>query len=66
MKFDAQDCILVSKKNLTPAIFDFRLKNPELAEMCHAGQFVHVLVPGKTLRRPISVCDVEGDVIRHG
>ena len=64
MKFDAQDCILVSKKNLTPAIFDFRLKNPELAEMCHAGQFVHVLVPGKTLRRPISVCDVEGDVIR--
>jgi len=64
MNFDAQDCILVSKKNLTPTIFDFRLKNAELAEMSKAGQFAHVLVPGKTLRRPISICDVEGDVIR--
>ncbi len=25
------------------------------------GQFVEVEIPGKYLRRPISVCDVEGD-----
>ena len=64
MKYDAQDCILVSKKQLTSTVYDFRLKNQHLAEITKPGQFVQVLVPGKTLRRPISVCDVEDDIIR--
>lgn len=64
MKFDVQDCTLVGKYRLTPTIYDFRLKNSQLAEITKPGQFTHVLIPGKTLRRPISVCDVEGDVIR--
>ncbi len=64
MKFDAQNCELVAKTQLTGTIFDFRLKNQALAEITKPGQFVQVLVPSKTLRRPISVCDVEGDTIR--
>lgn len=64
MKFDAQDCLIAEKKQLTQTIFDFRLKNAALAEMTKPGQFAHLLVPGKTLRRPISVCDVQGDMIR--
>ena len=64
MKFDAQDCELVFKKQLTDTIYDFRLKNKSLAEITKPGQFVQVLVPSKTLRRPISVCNVEGDTIR--
>ncbi len=64
MKFDAQDCILVGKYRIAPTIYDFRLKNPELASITAPGQFAHILIPGKTLRRPISVCDVEDDVIR--
>ena len=64
MKFDAQDCLLVSKRQLTPTIFFFFLKNADLAEITRPGQFAHLLVPGKTLRRPISVCDVQDDVIR--
>ena len=64
MRFDAQDCELVLKNQLTGTIFDFRLKNKSLAEITRAGQFVQVLVPSKTLRRPISVCDVDGDIIR--
>ena len=64
MKFDAQDCELVFKKQLTNTIYDFRLKNKSLAEITRPGQFVQVLVPSKTLRRPISVCDVEEDTIR--
>lgn len=64
MKFDAQDTILTAKYQLTPTIFDFRLQNAELASITRPGQFVHVLVPGKTLRRPISVCDIDGDNIR--
>ncbi len=64
LKYDAQNCELVYKKQLTPTIYDFRLKNKALAEITKPGQFVQVLVPGKTLRRPISVCDVENDTIR--
>lgn len=64
MKFDAQDCILVGKYQLTHTIYDFRLQNADLAEITQPGQFAHILVPGKTLRRPISICDVEGNVIR--
>ncbi len=64
MKYDAQDCLLVSKNRLTPTIYDFYLQNQTLASITRPGQFVQVLVPGKTLRRPISVCQVEGDLIR--
>lgn len=64
MRFDTQDFELVAKYQLTPTIYDFRLKNAELASITRPGQFVHILVPGKTLRRPISVCDVNDDIIR--
>ena len=64
MKYDAQDCLLTAEYKLTPTIFDFRLKNDELASITRPGQFVHILIPGKTLRRPISVCDVENGEIR--
>lgn len=64
MRYDAQDCILVSKAQLTSTVYDFRLKNQQLADITRPGQFVQVFVPGKTLRRPISVCDVVDDTIR--
>ncbi len=64
MKYDAQDCRLVDARQLTATIYDFRLENKTLAALTKPGQFVQVYVPGKTLRRPISVCDVEGDIIR--
>ena len=64
VKYDVQDCLLTAKYQLTPTIYDFRLKNEELAELTRPGQFVHILIPGKTLRRPISVCDVENGEIR--
>ena len=34
-----------------------------VSEFTAPGQFVNVLVPGLELRRPISVCDIEGNVI---
>lgn len=64
MNFDVFDCKLTEKYRLTPTIFDFRLKNKQLADITKAGQFVQVYVPSKTLRRPISVCDVSEDTIR--
>lgn len=42
-------------------------------EFTNPGQFVNIAIPGFTLRRPISVCDVEGrmitfvyDIVGHG
>lgn len=64
MKYDAQDCELVYKAQLTQTIYDFRLKNKALAEITRPGQFTQVAVTGKTLRRPISICDVTDDTIR--
>ncbi len=32
-------------------------------EFTAPGQFVNIAVPGFTLRRPISVCDIEGDAL---
>lgn len=63
-RYDSQPFELVEKKELAKGIFDFVLKNSELAKITKPGQFVHVAVPGKTLRRPISVCDVIDDCIR--
>ncbi len=64
MKYDAQDCELIYKNKLTPSIYDFRLKNAALAKISKPGQFAQVAVRGKTLRRPISICDIIVDTIR--
>lgn len=64
MKYDARPCPIVKKFQLTDTIYDFRILNKDLASIANPGQFVHILVPGKTLRRPISICDVNGSEIR--
>lgn len=53
----------VSAVNEEPGrVFDVILETPGLS--CQVGQFAHVLVPGHTLRRPISICDSDGESIR--
>lgn len=64
MKYNTFDCVLVQKGEISKDIFSFWLENKELAAITRAGQFAHVAVPGKTLRRPISVCDVNESSIR--
>lgn len=59
MKYDTQQCQLMYKKELAPGVFDFRIRNQAFAASARPGQFAHLLVPGKTLRRPISICDVD-------
>ncbi len=63
-KYDSQLFELVKKREIAPDIFDFTLKNGEIAKITMPGQFVHIAIPGMVLRRPISVCDVENDCIR--
>lgn len=62
-KYDVESCLIVSKKQLTDTIFDVTLRT-ELAKKAMPGQFAHILVPGKTLRRPISICGIGEDTLR--
>lgn len=58
MKYNTEQCEIVIKRELAPGIFEFMVRNSFIASGAQPGQFVHILVPGKTLRRPISICDV--------
>ena len=64
MKYDVRQLPLISNREIANGIFDMRLsiEGEELTVSC--GQFAHVYVPGKTLRRPISVCDASDGVLR--
>lgn len=64
MKYDAQPFELISSREIAKGIFDWKVKNAQLAKTARPGQFAHVLVPGKPLRRPISICDVQKDTLR--
>ena len=59
MKYDSKPCKLLSVRQLTKDVFDFTLQAPELAALAAPGQFAQILVPGHTLRRPISICGID-------
>lgn len=58
MKYDVMLCKIVEKKRLTSDIYDFTVAAGKFAQMAKPGQFAHIYVPGKTLRRPISICEI--------
>ena len=47
----------------TGSMCDFTIECPQLAQRSKAGQ-LHIRLPGFTLRRPYSICEVEGDSLR--
>ena len=47
---------------LVPGVFRMKLKG-DTSAITATGQFVNIQLDGMFLRRPISVCDVEGDVL---
>lgn len=59
MKYDVMLCRIIQKKQITADIFDFIVEAGELAQIARPGQFAHLYVPGKTLRRPISICEID-------
>ncbi len=63
MKYDIQDYVLISKSEIANGIFDFMVQNDNII-VPKVGQFAHIQVNGKTLRRPISVCDAGQNWIR--
>lgn len=59
-KYDVKNCKIVKADELVPDnIYDFEIFYPEFARAAKPGQFAHILLPGRTLRRPISICDAD-------
>lgn len=53
--------VLISNEPIATRVYKMRLRGA--TDNIRAGQFVDIAVPEQYLRRPISVCDVEGDVL---
>ncbi|MGN0564886.1 MAG: FAD-binding oxidoreductase, partial [Candidatus Heritagella sp.] len=56
MSYQLENGTLLRAGELAPGVFDWTLSAPQIAAKAQPGQFVNVQVPGKTLRRPISLC----------
>ena len=52
---------ITKNRALTETVFEMKLKGDVSGIKC--GQFVNILLDGLYLRRPISVCDLEGDIL---
>lgn len=63
-KYDTQLFKLIKNEEIAPGIFDWTVENSELSSKAVCGQFAHVKVPGKMLRRPISICDATENTLR--
>lgn len=59
MKYMTENVKLLKKEQLTKTIFRFTVFAPLCSANAKPGQFANILVPGKTLRRPISICDID-------
>lgn len=59
MKYTQGKYQVLEKKALAKDIFSIVILCPEIAEIAQPGQFVHILPKGCTLRRPISICEID-------
>ena len=67
MSYQVYTCTLTSQKEIAPNIVEAWVKNADLAAEAKPGQFLHIQCGDTTsmpLRRPISICDVQGDSVR--
>lgn len=53
---------IISNKNIAPFVYEIKLSG-DTQYITAPGQFVNIKIDGLFLRRPISVCNVDGNVI---
>ena len=53
---------VIGQRQLTETVFELRLKG-DTSDITAPGQFVDIKLDGLYLRRPISVCDLEGETL---
>lgn len=59
MKYTQGKYLIIGKHALAKDIYKLDISCSEIAEIAVPGQFVHILPEGATLRRPISICDID-------
>ncbi len=59
LEYDVEQCRILQKNTCGEDTFDLWLAAEKTARSAEPGQFVHLLVPGKPLRRPISICEID-------
>ena len=64
MKYDTKPFKLLKNEEIADGIYDWTVENDELCKLAECGQFVNIKVPGRTLRRPISICDADENTLR--
>ncbi len=64
MKYDSRPFKLVKNEQIADDIFDWTVENKDLAPLAKCGQFANIKVTGRTLRRPISICDADESSLR--
>ena len=57
-----QTLTILQNKRIAQDVYEMRLTGGNLG-ICAPGQFINILLPKRFLRRPVSVCDVEGDTL---
>ncbi len=50
---------VIEKKALAGGIYSVKVKCPDAARAAEVGQFANILADGYTLRRPISICEID-------
>lgn len=59
MRYTQGKYIVLKKSAIARDIYSFTILCPEVAEAAQPGQFVHIRVDGFTLRRPVSICEID-------
>lgn len=57
MKYTQELCPIIKKEQLNKTTFSFTVKSEQAVQTMRPGQFANLLADGKTLRRPISICE---------
>jgi dihydroorotate dehydrogenase electron transfer subunit len=55
---------VLKNENIAEGIYSLEFAAPDIAQAAVSGQFAMVKADGFSLRRPISICDVNGDIVR--
>lgn len=50
---------ILDRQEIAKDIYSYVISCPEAAAVAKAGQFVHIRAEGYTLRRPISICEID-------
>jgi len=59
MKYTQGIYPIIKKEVLAKGVYAFGISCPEVVQTAKAGQFVHIRIGSRTLRRPISICDID-------